>query len=87
MREETNATVIGDPKLRGVYSDPARDPRFHGVTVVVECRVEASDPRPENPIEIREARFFTEAELPDDMAFGMQDILENARREPSPHLE
>jgi len=87
LHEETNATVETEPTLAGVYSDPDRDPRFHGVTVVVTCRVKASDPRSENPLEIREARFFTEADLPAAMAFGMQDMLDRARTSQAPYLE
>src|SRR6185437_5894737 len=43
LREETNATPVGEPRLIGVYSEPSRDPRFHAVTVVAECRVAAPD--------------------------------------------
>jgi 8-oxo-dGTP diphosphatase len=87
MREETGATLDSEPVLRGVYSEPSRDPRFHAVTIVVACRVLAPDPKPENPVEIREARFFAEDALPSEMAFGMQDLLENARKSPEPFLE
>jgi 8-oxo-dGTP diphosphatase len=87
LREEANAAVTSEPVLRGVYSEPSRDPRFHGVTVVVECAVDAPDPKAENPIEIREARFFADQDLPRDMAFGMQDLLDNARHTQKPVLE
>jgi len=87
LREETNAEALGEPKLVGVYSAPWRDPRFHGVTVVVECRVRAPDPRAENPVEIREARFFAEGDLPAEMAFGMKDMLDVVRLGREPHVE
>ena len=87
LREETNATPIGEPRLIGVYSEPSRDPRFHAVTIVTECRVAAPDPKPMNPVEIREARFFAEGDLPAEMAFGMQDMLDVVRHGKPPHIE
>jgi 8-oxo-dGTP diphosphatase len=87
LREEANATVTSEPKLRGVYSAPERDPRFHAVTVVVACQVEAEEPRGENPLEIRDARFFDEGDLPAEMAFGMQDMLDRARQTSEPFVE
>ncbi|HEY1956805.1 MAG TPA: NUDIX domain-containing protein [Polyangiaceae bacterium] len=87
LREETNAVPIGEPRLVGVYSEPSRDPRFHAVTVVAECRVSAPAPRPENPVEIHEARFFAEGDLPAEMAFGMHDMLDVVRQKREPHLE
>src|SRR5882672_5929380 len=58
LREETNAEPTSEPELVGVYSDPSRDPRFHAVTVLVSCRVRAEAPGAQNPLEIREAKFF-----------------------------
>jgi 8-oxo-dGTP diphosphatase len=90
LREEASATVESDPQLAGVYSDPSRDPRFHAVTIVVTCRVAAPRPHAENPLEILEARFFAEADLPAEMAFGMQDMLTRSREDPevrTPYLE
>ncbi len=75
LREECNASLTSALVLRGVYSAPERDPRFHGVTVLVSCGASAEDPRPENPLEIREARFFDDGDLPDKLAFGMQDMV------------
>lgn len=66
-------------RVLGAWSDPARDPRFHAVTVGVECRVSHPTKPPKNPLEIREARLFAEAELPRRLAFGMEDILAVAR--------
>ena len=42
----------------GVWSRPDRDPRFHGVTVVVECEVDEPVKPPDNPVEITEVRLF-----------------------------
>jgi 8-oxo-dGTP diphosphatase len=66
-------------RLVGVYSRPDRDPRFHAVTVVVECEVDPPVRAPVNPLEIREARLFDDAELPKELAFDMQDMLAAAR--------
>jgi 8-oxo-dGTP diphosphatase len=82
LQEEAAATVESEPKLAGVYSDPGRDPRFHAVTIVVECRVASESPAAENPLEILEARFFAEADLPANMAFGMKDMLDRSRASP-----
>ena len=87
LREETNAEPTSEPRLVGVYSEPSRDPRFHGVTVVAECRVAAPSPGAQNPVEIREARFFAETELPAEMAFGMKDMLDVVRFGKAPCLE
>ncbi|HSQ61874.1 MAG TPA: NUDIX hydrolase [Polyangiaceae bacterium] len=87
LAEEANATLRGTPALRGVYSAPWRDPRFHGVTVLVSCEVEASAPQAKNPLEIREARFFTDDELPAKLAFGMEDMLRAVQRGEAPVLE
>lgn len=87
LREETGAEATSEPTLVGVFSDPARDPRFHAVSIVVACGVEAAHPGAENPVEIREVRFFAENELPAEMAMGMQDMLAAARPGSAPHLE
>ncbi len=87
LREETNAVLAGEPRLVGVYSEPSRDPRFHAVTVVAECRVSAPSPKAENPVEIRDVRFFAEGELPAEIAFGMRDMLDVVREGREPHLE
>jgi 8-oxo-dGTP diphosphatase len=67
-------------RLLGVYSRPDRDWRFHAVTVVVECVVEPPVRPPLNPLEIREARLFVDADLPRELAFGMQDMLAVAQK-------
>jgi 8-oxo-dGTP diphosphatase len=87
LREETNAEPTSEPALVGVYSDPSRDPRFHAVTIVVSCTVRAPAPGAENPLEIREAKFFAGDALPAEIAFGMMDMLDVARRGAAPYLE
>lgn len=90
LREETNAEPTSEPELIGVYSDPSRDPRFHAVTVLVSCRVRVPDggvPGGQNPLEIRDAKFFEDGSLPAEMAMGMNDMLDLARSKKAPHLE
>jgi 8-oxo-dGTP diphosphatase len=62
-------------RLCGVYSRPDRDPRFHGVTIVVECAIDPPTRAPDNPLEIRDVRLFSKEELPTTLAMGMQDML------------
>ena len=78
---ETLRTTIARElgRVIGVYSRPDRDVRFHAVTVLVEARVTAPTKAPSNPLEIREVRLFREAELPEDLAMGMNDMMRDAR--------
>lgn len=69
---------LGD--VVGVFSDPARDPRFHAVTIVVAATVGAPTAPPVNPVEIAEARLFRDDELPATLSHGMTTMLEHARR-------
>jgi 8-oxo-dGTP diphosphatase len=80
LREEAGAELRGPGRLVGVYSRPDRDPRFHGVHVVVACEVEPPAHPPMNPLEIREVRLFTDAEVPEDLALGQSDMLAAVRR-------
>jgi 8-oxo-dGTP diphosphatase len=66
-------------RVLGAWSEPSRDPRFHAVTIGVECRVAPPAKPPKNPLEIREVKLFAEADLPKELAFGMEDILAVAR--------
>jgi 8-oxo-dGTP diphosphatase len=74
---EEEAGVVRPELVRvlGAWSSPGRDPRFHAVTVGVECRVEPPVKPPANALEIREARLFAESDLPAELAFGMEDIV------------
>lgn len=76
VREETGLDG-GILKLVGVYSDPARDPRGHTVSVVYLCEVvggklSAAD-------DAADARFFPFDELP-GLAFDHAIVVEDARR-------
>jgi 8-oxo-dGTP diphosphatase len=78
LEEEAGADTLAIERLVGVYSKPGRDSRFHAVTVVV--RVQVSEPKkaPMNPVEIRDARLFSERELPPMLAHEMTDMLADA---------
>lgn len=80
LEEEAGVLEHEIVRVVGAWSDPMRDPRFHAVTIVAECTVAAPSRPPKNALEIREARLFTEAELPARLAFGMEDMLAAARR-------
>jgi 8-oxo-dGTP diphosphatase len=80
LDEEAGAELLKIEGLAGVYSKPERDSRFHAVTVVVRAQVAEPHKAPMNPAEIRQARLFTESELPPAMAHGMSEMLQNALR-------
>lgn len=75
LEEEAGVVDLELVRVLGVWSRPSRDPRFHAVTVGVECVVEPPAKPPKNPLEIREARLFTKEELPPALAFGAEDIV------------
>jgi 8-oxo-dGTP diphosphatase len=77
LREEAGVEISSEGKLAGVYSDPARDFRFHAATVVVHVRVGPPSHPPENPLEIKEVGLFHSDELPAQFSHGMRDMLEN----------
>src|SRR5215469_14221337 len=80
LAEEAGVDRCEVVRLVGVYSRPDRDPRFHGVTIVVECKIDAPVRPPQNPLEISEARLFPSSEIPASLAMGMQDMLTAALR-------
>ncbi len=75
MSEEGGVERVAFERVVGVFSRPDRDPRFHAVTVVVCAKVGPIVKPPMNPLEIRDAKFFGEAEIPRDLAMTMQDYL------------
>lgn len=78
LLEEAGIEAYEFLNVVGVYSRPDRDERFHAVTVVVKCRVSAPTKAPLNSLEIREVGLFERAELPENLAFGMEDMLKAA---------
>jgi 8-oxo-dGTP diphosphatase len=75
LDEEAGVERCEIGRLVGVWSRPDRDPRFHGVTVVVRCEIDAPVKAPANSMEVREVRMFRADELPAELAMGMQDML------------
>jgi 8-oxo-dGTP diphosphatase len=87
LAEEAGVTDVELGRTVGVYSRPDRDPRFHAVTVVVAARVGEPTRPPQNPLEIREVGLFRDDELPKELAMGMGDLLDAARRGGETELE
>jgi 8-oxo-dGTP diphosphatase len=75
LEEEAGVTDYELVRVLGAWSDPSRDPRFHAVTVGVECTVRPPTKPPMNALEIREAKLFAEADIPSELAFGQRDML------------
>jgi 8-oxo-dGTP diphosphatase len=75
LEEEAGVVDLELVRVLGAWSRPSRDPRFHGVTIGVECIVEPPKKAPKNPLEIREAKLFTMEEMPAELAFDAQDIV------------
>jgi len=86
MEEEAGISGVVPGRLVGVFSAPHRDPRFHGVTVVVECDVQLPTAPPKNPVEILEVGFFGDEDLP-ELAMGMNDMIRAAQRQGPPEIE
>jgi len=86
LAEEAGVREVTIGRLLGVYGGPDRDPRFHAVTIAVECRVETAG-LPDNPLEVREVRFFAEDEVPRDLAFGQYDMVAAALQQAEPTVE
>src|SRR5258705_9276432 len=64
LREEAGAEVRSIGRLVGVFSRPTRDPRFHGVTLVVFCEGELPPRPPPNFPRIEKGGRFTDARPP-----------------------
>lgn len=75
-REETGLDVVLDALL-GVYSDPARDPRGHTLSVVYTATAQGV-PRGED--DAAEAGVFSLDALPEPLAFDHALILADYRR-------
>jgi 8-oxo-dGTP diphosphatase len=87
LSEEAGVDASEIVRLVGVYSRPDRDPRFHGVTIVVECTIEPPSRAASNPLEIREVALFEAGALPKTLAFGMEDMLTAAIGRAAPVVE
>ena len=63
LKEETGLKLIEIRRLRGVYSDPERDPRIHSISILLEVEAEGTL-EPEDKLEILQVKAFTRSELP-----------------------
>ncbi len=79
LAEETGARLVAPGALLGVWSSPARDLRFHAVTVVVGALVEPPERPPVNALEILDVRLFRDDELPAPLAHGQDELFAAAR--------
>jgi O-acetyl-ADP-ribose deacetylase (regulator of RNase III) len=72
--EEETGLQVKDLKQFHVYSDPERDPRFHTISVVFTAK---ADGEPKAASDAKEARFFSEDNLPDEIAFDHKKIIDD----------
>ncbi|MCF7811149.1 NUDIX hydrolase [bacterium] len=72
--EEETGLVIEDIWLIGVYSDPARDSRFHTVSVAFGA---SADGVPHGADDAKEAVVFKDDDLPAPIAFDHRQIIED----------
>ncbi len=88
MREETGVTTAALGPVVGVFSRPDRDPRFHGVTVLVRAKVRGDPPiHADNPLEIRDVRWFKKDALPRPLAMSMDDLVDAAQKDAPAFVE
>lgn len=72
MKEETHLDVTIS-RLLGVYSDPARDPRFHTASVVYVAKAEGA---PRGGDDAKEAKLYPLDAIPlDTLVFDHADIV------------
>ena len=79
LDEEAGVVEHEVVRVLGAWSDPMRDPRFHAVTIGVECKIAPPVKPPKNRLEILEARLFDDADVPAHLAFGAEDIVKASR--------
>lgn len=79
LREEAGVDEVTLGELCGVYSLPARDARFHAVTIVVRATVSEPRRHARNPVEIAEVGLFTDDALPSPLSYTMGDMLRDAQ--------
>src|SRR5512138_2761918 len=72
-KEETGLDVTLVRQFHS-YSDPARDPRWHNISVVFIAR---ADGVPVGQDDAAEARICTRGDLPADLAFDHRQILDD----------
>jgi ADP-ribose pyrophosphatase YjhB (NUDIX family) len=78
LLEEGNVVLRGTPKLHGMFRNPAVSPRDHVALFVVRDYEWKGQPAP--GLEIREAKFFPLANLPEGTSAGTKRRLEEIAR-------
>lgn len=74
--EEETGLVVTLEGLVGVYSDPARDPRHHTMSVVYAARIaKGTGSEPHAGDDAAQARFFSPDALPQPIAFDHATII------------
>ncbi|MGL5075723.1 MAG: NUDIX hydrolase [Waterburya sp.] len=63
LEEETGLKLIKIKRLRGVYSDPQRDPRIHSISILLEVEAEGEF-NVKDKLEVLQVKAFTKDELP-----------------------
>jgi 8-oxo-dGTP diphosphatase len=63
LEEETGLKLTKINSLRGVYSDPQRDPRLHSIAILLEVEAEG-ELNPKDKLEVLQVKAFTKDELP-----------------------
>lgn len=63
LEEETGLKLIKIRRLRGVYSDPQRDPRIHSISILLEVEAEGEF-NVKDKLEVLQVKAFTRDELP-----------------------
>ena len=63
LQEETGLKLTKIRRLRGVYSDPERDPRIHSISILLEVEAEG-ELNAEDKLEVLQVKAFTQDELP-----------------------
>jgi 8-oxo-dGTP diphosphatase len=63
LKEETGLNLIKIKSLRGIYSDPQRDPRLHSISILLEVLAEG-ELEPEDKLEVLQVKAFNKDELP-----------------------
>ncbi len=74
MKEETNLDVIIS-RVLGIYSDPARDPRFHTASVVYVAKATGE---PKGGDDAKEAKLYSLDTIPmDKLVFDHAKIVQD----------
>jgi ADP-ribose pyrophosphatase YjhB (NUDIX family) len=88
LREETGCALRSVRRIVGVYSDPARDPRMHSVTIVVEADVLRPTTPPQlNPMEVIAVESFSLQSIPSELAFDTRRLLDDYLRDAAAILD